>query len=83
MNSTKIVETTGPVLSSIDALVKCIPAQGIDFGYCSVAQETCRKIILDSTVPRSVTATAVRYTIETDSANFQLSHLNGKHVSNY
>ncbi len=29
-------------------------------------------------MPRSVSATAVRYTIETDSANFQLSHSNGK-----
>lgn len=78
MNSSKTVETTSNVQGSLDALIRCIPSQGIDFGYCSVSQETTRKLTLDNTVPRSVAASAVRYTIETDSANFRLSHSNGK-----
>lgn len=70
----------GPVTSSIEAVARCIPAAGIDFGYCSVSLDTHRKISLDNVVPRSVNGTSVRYSIETDSPNFSISHSNGKLV---
>jgi len=68
----------GPVTSSLDAVARCIPSSGIDFGYCSVSLETHRKVILDNTVPRSVSGTSIRYIIEADSPNFTVSHSNGK-----
>lgn len=39
MNSTKAILENGggPVTSSLEAIARCIPAGGIDFGYCSVS----------------------------------------------
>lgn len=54
-----------------------MPVSGIDFGYCGVSLDTLRKFTLENVVPRSVTATTVRYSIETDSPNFTVSHSNG------
>ena len=68
----------GPATSSLDAVARCIPQSGMDFGYCSVSQETNRRVVLDNTVPRSVTGQSIRYSIETDSPNFTISHSNGK-----
>jgi hypothetical protein len=31
-------------------------------------------------VPKNVTGTSIHYSIETDSANFTVSHSNGKHI---
>lgn len=70
---------SGPVTSSLDAVSRCVPASGIDFGYCGVASDTVRKLVLDNTVPRSVSGSSIRYTIETDSPNFTVSHSNGRH----
>lgn len=80
MNSTKVILENGggPVTSSLEAVARCVPAAGIDFGYCSVSQETTRKVVLDNTVPRSVVGTSIRYTIEADSQNFTVSNSNGK-----
>jgi hypothetical protein len=63
--------------SSLEAVAFCVPASGIDFGYCGVSLETQRKIMLENVVPRSVTGSTVRYSIETDSQNFIISHSNG------
>jgi len=68
---------SGPVTSSLEAVSRNIPSNGIDFGYCSVSLETQRKIVLENIVPRSVTGATVRFTIETDSQNFTVSHSNG------
>lgn len=70
----------GPITSSLLAVARSIPPQGIDFGYCSVSLETQRKITLENIVPRNVTGTSIHYSIETDSANFTVSHSNGKRI---
>jgi hypothetical protein len=84
MNNTKATlengGVAGPASSSLEAVARCIPSTGIDFGYCSVSLETHRIIKLENIVPRSVQGQSIRYTIETDSTNFSLSHSNGKCV---
>lgn len=69
----------GPVTSSLEAVARCVPTTGIDFGYCSVSLDTHRKICLENMVPHNVQAQSVRFSIETDSQNFSVSHSNGKY----
>lgn len=71
----------GPTSSSLEAVARCIPSCGMDFGYCTVSLETNRKIHLENIVPRSVTGQSIRYSIETDSHNFSVSHSNGNNLS--
>jgi hypothetical protein len=63
--------------SSLEAVACCVPVSGIDFGYCAVSLESNKQMVLQNVVPRSVTASTVRYSIETDSPNFSVSHSNG------
>jgi hypothetical protein len=83
MNNSKVNTenggVAGPPTSSLDAVARSIPTTGIDFGYCSVSLETHRRVVLDNTVPRSVNGQSIRYSIETDSPNFTVSHSNGKY----
>lgn len=83
-NSGGHMTAAGLAQSSLEAVARCVPSNGIDFGYCGVTGETHRKITLDNTVSRSVSGQTVRYSIETDSTNFTVSHSKGKlHTDRY
>jgi len=72
-----VMASMGQPQSSLEAVGCSVPAGGLDFGYCAVSLETKREFTLANVVPRSVTPTTVRYSIETDSPNFTVSHSNG------
>ena len=73
-----VMQGMGQPQSSLEAVGCCVPLSGIDFGYCAVSLDTSKTFTLANVVPRSVTASTVRYSIETDSPNFTVSHSNGK-----
>lgn len=65
-----MVSTTN---ATLDAVLSCVPYQGIDFGYCGIDQETTRTFTLSNP-----TSTTVRFTVQSEEKHYTLSCNSGK-----
>jgi hypothetical protein len=79
MNAKQRSDIEAPPTSSLEAIARCIPAGGIDFGYCCVGgSETKRSFTLANCLPKGSTGSTVRFSLEIDENLFSVSPDNGK-----
>ena len=64
---------------SLEAVARCVPPHGLDFGYCSVGgHETTRTFVLHNAPPRGNPGAPVRFSLASDESYFSVSPDNGK-----
>ena len=79
MNSKQRSDFEAPPTSSLEAIARCVPPMGIDFGYCCVGgSETTRSFVLSNTLPKGVACSTVRFALKLDENHFSVSPDNGK-----
>ena len=67
-----------PPSSSLEAVARCVPPSGLDFGYCCVGAETKRTFTLDNRLPKGTAGATVRFEIKVDENHFSVTPDNGK-----